>query len=77
VISLGEDMKYYKIYYEVDTGYDYCKDSAIVKAENKDGAIEKLINHIYNCGYDHHVSEIFYVKEFTDDIFSSRFNPKK
>ena len=68
-------MTYYKIHYEVDTGSDYQRDTALVKAENKESALEKLRPYIWKCGYDCAISEVFSVEEFTDDIFSSRFWP--
>ena len=41
-------MKYYKIYYEVDTGWDYPKDTAIVRADDEDSAVKKLKSYIEN-----------------------------
>ena len=66
-------MKQYKIHYEVDTGCDHIGDIAIVKAESEIEAVEKLKSYILNTGYEHMVSEIFYVKEFTEDIYCYRF----
>jgi hypothetical protein len=69
-------MKQYKIHYEVDTGYDYIRDTAIVKAENETTAVKKLKSYISDTGYEHMVSKVFFINEFTEDIFSSRFEIK-
>jgi hypothetical protein len=69
-------MKYYKIHYEVDTGYDYIKDAAIVKAESTIEAVAKLKYYISDTGYEHMVSKVFSIDEFTEDVFSSRFTLK-
>lgn len=66
-------MKQYKIHYEVKTGHNYKGDIAIVKAENKNEAVEKLKSYISDAGYEHTVNEIFYVKEFTEDVYCFRF----
>ena len=66
-------MKEYKIHYMVDTGIDHVEDTAIVKAENKTQAMEKLEMYIHNTGYEHTVDRFYSIEEFTSDIFSSKF----
>ena len=70
-------MNYYKIHYEVDTGFEYRRDTAIVKAESRDAAVEKLGAYISSIGNDYTISEVFFVTEFIDDIFSNQFNPRR
>lgn len=70
-------MKEYKIHYRVDTGIDHIEDTAIVKAENKDQAMEKLERYIIrNTGYEYTVDRFYSIDEFTADIFSSKFQIK-
>lgn len=70
-------MNQYKISYEVDTGWERIKDTAIVKADNEDDAIRKLKYYISSIGNDYFVREVFSVEEFADDIFTNRFKPSK
>ena len=70
-------LKYYKIHYEVDNGASYCKDAAIVVAEDEYGAVGKLKRYISSLSSEHVVSEIFSVEEFTDDIFSYQYTPRE
>lgn len=71
-------MKQYKICYELDTGYDRYEDTAIVKADSKESAIEKLRSYVEKNGYyDDYVRQIFSVEEFTEDVFTGRFKPIK
>ena len=70
-------MNYYKIHYEVDNGWDYIRDNAIVKANDEDDAIKKLKSYISNIGNDYFVREVFSVEEFVEEIFSNRFRPSK
>lgn len=69
-------MNQYEIYYEVDTGYDYCRDTALVFADNEDSAVRKLKNYISALSHDYMVSEVFYVRRFTKNVFSGKFRPK-
>ncbi len=69
-------MNQYEIYYEVDTGYDYCRDTALVFANDKYSAVGKLKSYISAIGHDYMVSEIFFVREFTKNVFSGKFRPK-
>ena len=70
-------MKQYKIHYEVDTGCDHIGDIAIVKAESEIEAVEKLKSYISDTGYEHMVSDVYYVKEFTEDIYCYRFKRQR
>ena len=70
-------MKLFEIYYEVDTGYEYVKSSAIVKANSEDEAIIKLKNYTREVGNEHHITKLFYAKEFKDEIFVSNPNARK
>lgn len=70
-------MNQYSITYGVDTGYDLVKDTAIVKADNKDAAIRKLKFYISSIGNDYFIREVFSVEEFVEDIFTNRFKPSK
>ena len=70
-------MKQYKIHYEVDTGCDHIGDIAIIRAENESEAIQKLKSYIWDTGYEHMVSQVFYVKEFTEDVYCFRFVTQK
>lgn len=69
-------MNQYEIHYEVDTGYDYCRDTALVFADNEDSAVRKLKNYISALAHDYMVSEVFFVREFTKNVFSGKFRPK-
>lgn len=68
-------MNQYKISYEVDTGWDYIRDAAIVKANNEDDAVKKLKSYISSIGNDYFVNRVFSVEEFVEDIFTNRFKP--
>ena len=68
-------MNQYKISYEVDTGWDYIRDTAIVKANNEDDAVKKLKSYISSIGNDYFVNRVFSVEEFVEDIFTNRFKP--
>lgn len=70
-------MKQYEIHYEVDTGYDYWRDTALVFADDEYSAVRKLKNYISALAHDYMVSEVFYVIEFTKNVFSGKFRPKK
>lgn len=65
--------KLFKVHYVVDTGYTHCADTAIVKAEDEQTAIEKLECYIAHSGYDHMVEKVISVTEFTDEVFSNQF----
>lgn len=68
-----KSMKLYQVLYIVDTGYDHCKDIAIIKAEDEQAATEKLECYIAHSGYEHMVEKILSIKEFTGEVFSSKF----
>jgi len=70
-------MKLYKIHYEVDTGFEFRRDTAIVKADNEKLAIEKLETYISSIANDYSVTEVFFVEEFIDEIFSDQFRPRR
>lgn len=70
-------MTQYKIHYEVDTGCDHIGDIAIVKAASKIEAVEKLKSYILDTGYEHMVSDVYYVEEFTEDIYCYRFKRQR
>lgn len=68
-------MNQYKISYEVDTGWDYIRDVAIVKANNEDDAVKKLKSYISSIVNDYFVNRVFSVEKFVEDIFTNIFKP--
>lgn len=65
--------KWFLIKYEVDTGYEYNRDKALIKAEDETKAKEYLKRYISRLGNDYMVSEIFCITEFTGYIFTGRY----
>ena len=64
-------MKLYEIYYEVDTGYEYIKNRALVKAERESDALILLRDHINSLSSEHCIHEVFEIKEFFGHLFIS------
>lgn len=67
----------YKVHYEIDTGFEFRRDTAIVKAVDKKMAVEKLESFIGSIAMEYMVTEVFFVEEFVDEIFSNQFKPKR
>lgn len=68
-------MNQYKIHYRVDTGWEYLIDTAIVKANNEEEAIEKLKSYISSIDNEYYITSVFSIEEFTEEIFSYNFVP--
>ena len=69
-------QKIFIINYEVDTGYDYIRDNAIVRAENEECAKTLLKSKIRSIGNDYFVTKIFSIEPFIHNIFSARYGLK-
>ena len=63
----------YLIDYEVDTGYQYIRDKALVFADCKNTAKYKLSRMIDKLGNEYIVSHYYSVEEFNADVFSAKF----
>ena len=69
-------MKLYKIYFEVDNGCAYIMDYALIYATNSEEAVNKLSEFIIAQDFESRVSDVVYIKEFSDDIFTTKFGYK-
>ena len=65
-------MKWYLIKYTVDTGWEYYKDTALIKAEDESKAKEYLRKYIGKLGNDYGVGTIFDICEFDGNIFTGK-----
>lgn len=65
--------KWFLIKYEVDTGWDYIKDIALIEAENKIEAQCYLQTYISKLGNEYIVNEIFENEEFVGHIFTGKY----
>lgn len=66
-------MKSYYVRYEIDSGYDYVKDVALVFAENEGDARKKINKHVNALGNEYMISEIFSVSEFNGEVFTGKY----
>ena len=62
----------YKIEFEVDNGYSYTRDVALVVADNSEEARKKLRNLINSIDIETCVSEIFKTEVFNGNVFTGR-----
>lgn len=69
-------MLLYKIQFEVDNGFYYDKDVALVMAHDKEEAIEKLRQMINAINSETCVSMIFDVSVFDGDVFTGNHGCK-
>lgn len=65
--------KWFLIKYEVDTGWENNRDTALIEAEDEIEAKEYLKRYIGRLGNDYMVSRIFEIKEFGGYIFTGRY----
>ena len=65
-------MLLYRIEFEVDNGFDYVRDVALVMAHNAEEANEKLKRFVNSIDSETCVSEIFRTDIFSGDIFTGR-----
>lgn len=63
----------YLVDYEVDTGWDYVRDQALVFADCKNTAKYRLSEAVEKIGNEYMVTHIHSVKEFSGDVFSQKF----
>jgi hypothetical protein len=67
-------MKWFFIRYTVDTGYDWIHDTALVQADNRKEAEDKIMRYISDRGHEYFVHDIDEVYEFTGSIFTGKFD---
>lgn len=65
--------RWYLIKYQVDTGYDYRDDSALIKAESDIQAKDFLYKYIWQFGSDYTVSKFYEIREFDGYIFTGKY----
>lgn len=66
----------YKIAFEVDDGYSYTRDVALVVADNPDEAKEKLRYLINSIDNETCISEVFNMDVFDGSVFTGRHGCK-
>ena len=65
--------KWFLIKYEVDTGWEYNRDTALIEAEDEIEAKEYLERYIGRLGNDYMVNKIFEIREFDGYIFTGKY----
>lgn len=65
--------KWFSICYEVDTGYNFVRDKALIHSESKEEAEKLLREYLSKIDEDYIVSKIFEIAEFNEIIFTGRF----
>lgn len=66
-------METFIITYTVDTGHDYIKDTAIVKANNRIEAERALRSYIGHIGNEYCLCSIYSIEVFNGSIFTAKF----
>lgn len=66
-------QKTFLIKYEMDTGRDFVRDRAIVRASDEEEAKHKLITWVTSFYTHYVVNEIFEVLEFVGDVCTGKF----
>lgn len=76
VDSGSNDLRFFKIEYEVDTGVDYIEDVAFVKSTSAALARQILKNHINQLSSEHAISKFMSVCEEDASIMTGKFGSK-